>query len=120
MISVLKSSITQSNMKLELPRDDEGPALARVKKRMNDSNGNLIGRAHQNPTLDTQMFKVEFLDGTTMAMAANTIAEILFAQVDQEGHQLILIDEVTDHRTTNDAVQQVDAFIITKCGRKTR
>jgi hypothetical protein len=47
------------------------------------SNGKLIGRSHQYPTLDTQVFKVEFIDGHTAAMMANGIAENLFVQVDQ-------------------------------------
>ena len=66
---------TYLNMELSLPRDGEEPAFAKVRKRMKDDNGNPVGRAHQNPILDTRMFEVEFLDGTTQAMAANVIAE---------------------------------------------
>ena len=108
------------NMELVLPRDGEEPAFARVTKRMKDENGNPIGRAHANPILDTRMFEVEFLDGTKQAMSANVIAENLFAQVDQDGHRLLLIDEIVDYRTTADAIKQADAFITLKNGRKSR
>ena len=111
---------TYLNMELTLPRDGEEPAFARVKKRLKDDNGNPIGTANQNPILDTRMFEVEFTDGTTMAMTANTIAENMFAQVDEEGHRFVLIDEIVDHRTSRDAVQQADAFLTTGNGRKTR
>ena len=101
------------NMELALPRDGEEPAFARVTKRMRDENGNPVGRAHSNLILDTRMFEVEFLDGTKEAMTANTIAENLFAQVDQEGQRLILIDEIVDYRSSKDAVRQADAFVST-------
>jgi hypothetical protein len=68
-------------MELSLPRDNSGPALARVKKRLKDANGNPIGVANSNPILDTRIFEVEFLDGHTASMTANAIAENLFAQV---------------------------------------
>ena len=96
---------TYLNMELALPRDGEEPAFARVKKRMKDGNGNPIGRAHSNPILDTRMFEVEFLDGTTQALAANVIAEdMLFAQVDQEGRRLMLLSEIIGHRSDKNAV----------------
>ena len=108
------------NMELALPRDGETPAFARVTKRMKDDNGNPVGRAHQNPILDTRMFEVEFLDGEKQAMAANVIAENMFAQVDQEGHRFMLIDEIIDFRSDDRAVKQADAWTTTKNGRKHR
>ncbi len=62
----------------------------RVTKRMKDDNGNPVGRAHQNPILDTRMFEVKFLDGTKEAMATNVIAQNMFAQVDE----VLLIDRL--------------------------
>jgi hypothetical protein len=67
------------SMELALPRDGDGPELARVKRRKTDHNGVPIGRANKNPILDTRVFEVEFLDGHTAAMTANGIAENLFA-----------------------------------------
>ena len=51
-------------MELALPQGDSlEPRLARVTKRLMDSNGIPIGTAHQNPLLDTRMYEVEFADG---------------------------------------------------------
>ena len=108
------------NMELALPRGEEEPAFARVTKRMKDENGNPIGRAHQNPILDTRMFEVEFLDGEKQAMAANLIAENMFAQVDQHGHRMVLIDEITDFRSDDRAVKHADAWTTRENGRKYR
>jgi hypothetical protein len=105
-------------MELALPRDGDGPTLARVKKRLKDSDGKPIGVAHQNPILDTRIFEVEFLDGYTVSMTANAIAEHLFAQVDSEGRRLLLIDEIVDHRKSDEAVTEADAFITSRNGRK--
>ena len=108
------------SMELALPRDGDGPELARVKRRKTDQDGRPIGRAHQNPILDTRVFEVEFLDGHTAAMTANGIAENLFAQVDQDGHRLLLMDEIIDHRRGSDAVSKEDAFITSSSGQRRR
>ena len=93
-------------MELALPRDGDGPSLARVKRRKTDANGRPIGTANLNPILDTRLFEVEFLDGHTAAMTANAIAENLFAQVDEHGHRMQLMDEIIDHRCTGDAANK--------------
>lgn len=107
-------------MELALPRDGDGPSLARVKKRLKDGDGNPIGVANNNPILDTRIFEVEFLDGHTVSMTANAIAENLFAQVDSEGRRLLLIDDIVDHRKSDEAVPSEDGFITSKNGRKQR
>jgi hypothetical protein len=107
-------------MELALPRHGEDPQLARVKRRKTDHNGAAIGIAHTNPILDTRVFEVEFLDGETAAMTANGIAENLFAQVDQDGHRLLLMDEIIDHRRGQDAVSKDDAFLTTSSGQQRR
>ena len=59
------------------------------------------------------MYEVEFQDVHNKAsLAANTIAENLFAQIDDEGNQHMLFDEIVDYRT-NDGKQvlQQGAFI---------
>ena len=98
------------NMELALPRDGEGPTLARVRKRLKDADGRPIGKSDKNPILDTRLFEVEFLDGHTASMSANAIAEHMFAQVDQQGHRLILLDEILDHRFSDEAVKESEAF----------
>ena len=111
---------TLLRMELALPRDGDGPELARVKRRKKDSDGNPIGRAHQNPILDTRVFEVEFIDGHTAPMTANAISENLFSQVDQEGHRLLMMDEIVDHRRGSDALKEEDAFVKSANGEKRR
>jgi hypothetical protein len=112
------SDVHLLNMELALPRDGEGPEVARVTKRLRDDNGNPVGRASNNSITDTRVFEVEYLDGYTTTMWANTITENMFAQVDHEGGRLLLLDEVIDHRSTKDATTQADAFINATNGRR--
>jgi hypothetical protein len=111
---------TYVNMELAIPRDGEGPELATVKKRLKDEQGRPIGRANSNPILDTRLYEVEFPDGHKAALAANTIAENMFAQTDLEGNRHVLFQEIVDHRTDGSELKQMDAFITTKTGTKRR
>ena len=89
---------------------------ARVTKRLRDVNGLPIGTAHDNPILDSRMYDVEYQDGHKAAMAANAIAQNLFAQVDAEGNCHVLFDEIIDHRTDGKEVKHQDAFLTTRLG----
>ena len=53
---------TYLKMEVDLPRDGEGPELARVIKRLQDKDGIPIGTANDNPILDSRVYGVEFLD----------------------------------------------------------
>ena len=86
---------TYLNMELSLPQGGESePRLGRVTKRLRDANGLPIGLANENPMLDTRFYEVEFSDGSTQALAANSIAENMIAQVDDEGHRHVMIREL--------------------------
>ncbi len=43
------------------------------------------------------MYQVQFPDGRIEKYIANIIAECLYAQVDQEGNQHVILDEIVDH-----------------------
>ena len=108
-------------MELALPQGDSlEPQMARVMKRLKDSNGIPIGTADQNPLLDTRMYEVEFVDGEKASLTANYIAENLFAQVDDEGNRHVLMKEIIDYRTNGTELKQQDAFVTTKTGTKRR
>ena len=108
-------------MELALPQGDSlEPRMARVTKRLKDSNGIPIGTADQNPLLDTRMYEVELVDGEKASLTANYIAENLFAQVDDEGNRHVLMKEIIDYRTNGTELKQQDAFITTKTGTKRR
>ena len=65
--------------------------------RMRDSNGNPIGMRNSNPMMDTREYEVTFPDGSVNSYSANTIAENIYSQVDQEGRNFSLLSEIIDH-----------------------
>jgi hypothetical protein len=95
---------TYVNMELALPRSGGEVEFARVTKRLRDKDGLPIGTANDNPILDTRVYEVEYPDGHKTSLAANMIAENLFAQVDSEGNRHVLFDEITSYRTNGKEV----------------
>eukprot|EP00804_Cyclotella_cryptica_P020326 CCRYP_014066-RA/>CCRYP_014066-RA protein AED:0.16 eAED:0.16 QI:0/0/0/1/1/1/3/0/747 len=90
-----------------------------------DPDGSLVGTAHANPALDTRIYEVRFPDGRTEELAANVIAEAVYAQCDADGNQYVLLDAIVDYRkdpsvavARNDQVSVVDGKKIVK--RSTR
>ena len=67
------------NAKVLLPKNGSEMQAARVKERVKDEDGKYIGTYHDNPILDTRLFSVEFLDGSTAQYAANMIIENIFS-----------------------------------------
>ena len=94
------------NMEIALPRGDDGQLQhARVKRRAIDQDGKPIGKAADNPMLDTRKYIVQYLDGTVETLTANTIATNLFAQVDEDGHRQLFIDDIVAHRCDESAIK---------------
>lgn len=90
----------------------------RVISRKRDSDGNLVGRQHSNPILDTREYVVEFPDGATDVFTANLIAENLYSQVDADGKTYTLLDEILDHKSDGSAVLKDDGFEVTRDGQR--
>ena len=82
--------------------------VGRVVKRSRDNDGNPIGRANDNPVLDTRQYVVEFADGMEAELAANVIATSMYAQCDDEGNQYVLFDSITDYRRSASALSHED------------
>jgi len=59
---------------------------------------------------------VEYLNGHRAALAANTIAVNMFAQVDDEGHRTLLLEDVVNHRVNGREVKKADGFITSPNG----
>ena len=89
---------TYLNMGLAIPRDGDGPEFSKVTKPLREKDGLPIGRSHNNPILDAIMYEVEYKDGNKASMAANTIEENMFSQVNGEGNRHVLFQEIFDHR----------------------
>ena len=64
------------------------------------------------------MYKVEYHDGSVTAMTANVITENLLAQVDEEGHQQLLLDNIIDHRHDDTAIRKEDGYFVTQSGTR--
>ena len=82
----------------------------RVLRRKKNASGDPVGVRHSNPILDSREYEVEFADGSIDVLAANAIAEAMYAQVDDKGRELLMIDELISHKKTNDAVSKNDGF----------
>ena len=92
-----------------------------VKRRKRDGDsGMLLGKAHQNPTLDTRVYEVEMPDGTYADYHANNLIENIFNNVDDNGHSPLLLNEIIDHRSGDDAVPIEDGWYRTPEGMKKR
>ena len=66
------------------------------------------------------MYEVEYLDVFTTSMAANSIAENMFAQVDKEGNCHVLFDEIIEYRCNGNQVNMQDSFSTNTQGVKRR
>ena len=57
-------------------------AQGSVRRRKRDVEGNTIRISNSNTILDTQIYEVEFKDGSMSTSSANVIAESMYAQGD--------------------------------------
>ena len=85
---------------------------------MKDANVSPNGVANENPILDSQMYELEYNEGHNASLAANIIAENLFAQVDQAGNRFTILYSITGTRTDGTQVLQKDTFVHTSTGTK--
>ena len=83
------SKVSESDLlegaEIILPHGDRNE-ITKVLGRKRNSEGNLIGRAHKIPTLDSRVFTVRFHDGEEKDITYSVLAEHLYSQVDSEGN----------------------------------
>ena len=101
---------------LNLPQG-ETLRKAKVIGRAKDINGEVIGVYDNNPLLNTMVYEVEFPDGEIKEYAANVIAENMYSQVDEDGHQTQIMDSLVDYRKDNTAIDKADMYVHTKSGQ---
>eukprot|EP00804_Cyclotella_cryptica_P013817 CCRYP_019427-RA/>CCRYP_019427-RA protein AED:0.38 eAED:0.39 QI:0/0/0/1/0/0/3/0/267 len=58
----------------------------------------ISGYCSCEPCADTRIYEVRFPDGRTEELAANVIAEAVYAQCDADGNQYVLLDAIVDYR----------------------
>ena len=76
-----------------------------------DTSGNVMGRAHTNPTLDTRMYHIEF-DGVEITkLTANVIVQSIYTQCDADGREHLLLDLLVDYHKNNKAMSLTEQLI---------
>ena len=108
---------TLINAEVLLPREDS-QAIAKVVRRMVDSEGKLIGEHNDNPLLNTLVYECVFDDGTTREYAANTIASNIFMESDADGFSSSFLYHIIDHKSSGEAIKMADKYITTKTGTR--
>ena len=76
----------------------EGIATGPVIQHKCDHDGNPTRRQNTNPILDAHLYDVQFADGHVEEITTNVIAESLYSQIDNEGNQYLIIQEIADHK----------------------
>ncbi|KAL7524097.1 hypothetical protein ACHAWF_000813, partial [Thalassiosira exigua] len=61
--------------------------------------------------LDTRVYEVQLEDGTHDHLMANKVAENLYAQVDDEGREILRFADIVDHRKDSTALTRENGFI---------
>ena len=92
--------------KVKLPVGGHTFANGQVVGRARDECGELIGKSHSNPMLDTSVYEVRFEDGAVERCSANIIAEGIYSQVDKEGTTLTYLEEIVGHKSDPDAAKR--------------
>ena len=109
------------NHDLSLTRDhDNKMEFACAWNRKEDSNVNPIGIANHNLILVSRVYIVEWSYQRTEDLMASAIAESLFAQVNVEGNQHVIFDDIIDHWRTGDYISGNSGFITLENGMKQR
>jgi hypothetical protein len=92
--------------------------LARVLRRKQDADGKVVGTAHHNPALDSCIFEVRFSDRRPEELAANVIAEAIYAQCDADGNQYVLLDAIVDYHKDPSVAVAWDTQVTMVDGKK--
>ena len=92
----------------------------KVIKRARGEDGRPIGKANNNPMLDTRKYEVELSDGTIAEYYANVIGENLYSQVDSDGRQFVLLQEFLDYKKDGSALHKDDGWITSRTGQRSR
>jgi hypothetical protein len=62
-----------------------------------DQDGNLVGQYNSNPILNTRVYLAQFPDGSISEYATNIMAEAVYDQVNDDGHEDSLFTDIIGH-----------------------
>ena len=98
------------NAEVLLPQDGDHMSATKVIGKISDRYNNPIGTYDSNPILNSRVYVVMFPDSSVQQYGANIIAENLCSQVDEEGRQYMLIDEILDHTSDDISVRKEEGI----------
>ena len=82
-----------------------------------DADGQVCGRANNNPILDTRTYLVQFDNGKVTKLTANVIDVQRYAQCDPYGNMYVMLDYLTYHRKSSKALSIEDQKTTDSRGR---
>ena len=88
-----------------------------VVNRTHDLKGVPIGQRNNNPLLDTRIYDLQFPDGKIEQHTANTIAECIYSDIDDEGHTYTMMNELTNHKKDDTALKADEASYFDRSGK---
>ena len=100
------------------PERPTRPKAGVVIGRSKDEQGRPIGTAHDNPYLSSAIYDVLDDDGVIHRLLANQVAENLWSQLDNDGHEIKHAHEICGHKKNGHAVEIDNGYKIDKRGNK--
>lgn len=85
-------------------REGSDSELCFVQNLSRDFDGQTIGAYHSNPRMNTQVYDVEFPDGSLQKYATNSIAENIYNNCDSEWNRWNEVVEIVGHNKADNAV----------------
>ena len=97
--SYLDTLDTYIGARVVVPGKDSPSILGIVKRRKRDHEGNPIGTMNSNPILDSRVYELEFPDRRVEEYSVNSIIENLVEQVDDNGWDQGILQEIIGMRS---------------------
>ena len=67
----------------------------------------------------TREYELDYKDGTHDRYFANVIADNLYSQINSEGRQFLVLEEISDHRKYGTALEVTDRYTVGHNGNRT-
>ena len=104
------------NAEILLQLDDK-MVMGKVKGRSLGDDGKVVGSYDDNPILNSIIYDVEFPYGQVKEYAANILAENMLSQVDDNGHNRLMMDAIIDFKKDPTAVPMEDKYLFMMTGQ---
>jgi hypothetical protein len=101
-----------------LPRGTNLEQARVIGRKRDRDTGDPVGHYNPNPLLNTRVYMVEFSDGHVAEYGANAIAEAIYNQVDGDGFQESLFQDIIGHHKDDEEAMSDDTFSNLAAGDK--